>query len=129
MPSGSGGGPQFAPQPFQPPNQGAAATGFGNLVQPMQSQSQGQLGMLDQLGTPFGNAYPQILQSVFNTIGNPYQNQAIAGAQGAANTFTGGYPNMVNMSNMAYGAAPGVMAAANNPAYAQAGGYASQAAP
>ena len=136
MPSGSGGGPQFAPQVFQPPNQGAAATGFGNLVGPMQNQSQAQLGTFDQLGTPFNNAYPAILMAAQNTINNPYANQAIGGSQAAASTFMNGYPNMFNMSNMAYGAAPGALAAgnnainaANNPAYAQAGGLASQAAP
>ncbi len=133
---GGGGGTTQGASVFLPPGQGTAAEGFNNLIQPMQNQALNQLQQLDALGTPAGLAYPQVKDSAFNIVGNPYQNQAIAGATNASDVFSNqvapflqqGIPRLTDFTNMEQGAATnlygstgGLMSAVNNPAYGQAG--------
>lgn len=139
MPSGSGGGQQFAPQVFQPPNQAGAATAFGDIGQQVQGQALGNLAGYNTYGTPFQLAYPNVLTSAFNQYNNPYQNQLLQSGTAANEFFTNnvlplyqqatpyaqaGAGYLANLGNAAANQYPNVLNAANSPNYgaASAGG-------
>ena len=138
MSTGSGGGPQFAPNVFQPPNQGAVAQGWQQLMAPQAQLGLGDLNTLTALGTPFTFAYPRVLNAALSSgTVNPFANQMVGGAQQAGQFFnqyvpqnaTTGAGQLQQMAGMAPGQAQNVINAANNPAYAQAGGLAAQTSP
>ncbi len=141
---GGGSGTTKGASVFLPPNQGGAAASYGNLLQPLTNQGLSNLQQLDTLGTPAGLAYPQIKDSAFNIVNNPYQNQAISGSQNASDIFNQQYTPFINQSTPAlsglasmgqgaasnlYGATGALSSAVNNPAYGQAGQMGSALAP
>jgi hypothetical protein len=73
-----GSKPSQAPTPYQPPNQAGAAANFQTGANQLQTQGQ-------QLSSQVDPALSQISQ---NVASNPFFNQALTGAQNAANVAT-----------------------------------------
>ena len=103
---------QKAPTPFQPPNQAGAASAF-----------QTGAGQLANIGnTQTNQVIPQLTAISSAVQNNPFAQQALAGAQQAANTATGtvapqqlaGAAQDTGIANLATSAAPGAYNAATN---------------
>lgn len=104
------GSSQKAPTPYQPPNQAGSAAAY-----------QAGAGQLASQGSAlYGQTAPELAQISQNVINNPYYNQALLGAQAAANQATGtvapqqfaGASQDTGIANMAASAAPGYANAA-----------------
>lgn len=93
MPGGGGGTSQPSPSVYQPKYQDSADSSLQSLFQPLQDQALAGLSATGGV-PPAASVYPQVQNAAQNIVNNPYNPQALQGAQAGAGLYGSAVPTL-----------------------------------